>query len=345
MIFQKILHIAATAAWLVVGAACASTPEPSQRAVLRQLVQGHVKDGFSGVVLVAANGHIVLSDAFGEMAGRPVSKHDRFWIASTGKQFVSAAILKLVDGGRLSLDDPLSKFFPEAPSDKAATTVRQLLSHTSGFPQSYVAEDFSTREDATPTMLAEPLQGAPGEKFRYSNLNYQMAAAIVEIASGENYREFVKRELWAPARLSSTGFSTPETAGVVSAISTPLPPRLRRITWDEQGVYSSAKDLYRWNRALSGGKILSTGARAELYKPTAPISEGEAALGWFIDRSPSGATRIFTRGNEDFGANSLVYFYPDSKTLIIVLTHAGDADEDTSWSRLIHKEIDAALGL
>lgn len=93
------------------------------------------------------------------------------------------------------------------------------------------------------------------------------------------------------------------------------------------------------------GEILSGPAQAELFKPVVQISEGESALGWFIDRSPKGASRIFTRGNEDFGANSLIYFYPESGSIIIVLTHAGDANEDFSWSRLIHQELEAALGL
>ncbi len=279
------------------------------------------------------------------MEGVPVAQTDQFWIASTGKQFVSAAILNLSDNGALRLDEPVSRFFPDAPSDKAAITIRQLLSHTSGFTQSYVAEEFTTREAAAPAMLNEPLDGAPGEKFRYSNLNYQIAAAIVEIASGENYRAFVAGRLWKPAGLKSTGFSTPETASRVSAISTILPPRLTRITWDDQGVYSSAEDLFRWYRALRSGKILTDQALAEMFSPAISISEGRAALGWFIDHSPKGAERIFTRGNEDFGANSLVYAYPATDSVIIVLTHAGDANAQTSWSRLVHRELEALLGL
>lgn len=308
-------------------------------------IAGQVDSGFSGVVLVARSDDVILHRAYGAMAGRTVERSDKFWIASAGKQFVSAAILALADDGKLTLDDPLSKFFPDAPADKAVVTVRQLLAHTSGYMQSYVAEQFSTREAATPAMLAEPLAGPPGEQFRYSNINYQLAAAIVEIASGENYRSFVTERLWRPARVTGTGFSTPETVSDVSPIATPLPERLKRATWDEQGVYSTALDLFRWSRALGDGEILSAKSRAALFEPVAPISEGAAALGWFVGESPRGRKRVFSRGNEDFGANSLVYLYPEADVTIIVLTHAGDANDDLSWSRFVHRELEALLDL
>ncbi len=329
----------------LVCAGCGTINEGATRSDLDATIAGHVRSGFSGVVLVARSDDVILHGAYGALAGRAVERSDKFWIASTGKQFVSAAILVLADGGKLALEDPLSKFFPDAPADKAGVTVRQLLSHTSGFAQSYVAEQFSTRETATPAMLAEPLAGPPGEQFRYSNINYQLAAAIVEIASGENYRSFVKERLWRPARLTGAGFSTPETAKDVSPIATPLPERLKRATWDEQGVYSTAMDLFRWRRALGKGDMLTPQSLTTLFEPVAPITEGEAALGWFVDRSPRGQKRVFTRGNEDFGANSLIYLYPETDVTIIVLTHAGEANDDLSWSRFIHRELEAALEL
>jgi hypothetical protein len=75
-------------------------------------------------------------------------------------------------------------------------------------------------------------------------------------------------------------------------------------------------------------------------------AEGFTALGWFIGRTDRGATRIFTRGNEDWGPNSLLYAYPDSDVVIVVLTHAGNTgDNTTSWSRTIHAKVETALGL
>lgn len=81
-----------------------------------------------------------------------------------------------------------------------------------------------------------------------------------------------------------------------------------------------------------------------MFEPSAPIQEGAAAIGWFVGATTHGATRIFTRGNEDFGANSLLDAYPDSG-VIIVLTHAGDGPGDRSWSRLIHSKLESLLEL
>ena len=332
--------------------ACATASDapvgPSASAVRRDLadvVELQVAAGFSGVVLVADGDRFLLSDGFGALAGSAVKRDSRFWIASTGKQFTSAAVMKLVDVGRLRLDDPLIHFFPETPADKADISVRQLLSHTSGLGQSYVSEGQTSRDAAVKLMLAEPLAAKPGEGFRYSNSNFQLAAAIVEIVSGGSYADFVQTELWRPARLSDTGFAGRAESKTVSPTTDELPERLRASFWGEQGVYSSAHDLFLWYRALRSGAIVEPGDVQSLFAPAARIGEGYSALGWFTGVSPGGQDLIFTRGNEDFGANSLLYAYPDRDIVIIVLTHAGYADGEWSWSRKIHRELEAALGL
>lgn len=310
---------------------------------LQALVEQRVTQGFSGVVLVARGDDLLLFDGFGELGGHRVARDDAFWIASTGKQFAATAIVLLAQRGRLDLDAPLSTFFPEAPADKAGITVRQLLSHTSGIGQSYVSEEQATREAAVAAMLAEPIEGEPGDRFRYSNSNLQLAAAIVEVVSGVPYAAFARANLFEPAQLTSTGFATPDTR--VSPTLTPAPDRLQRAYWGEQGAYSSAADLFHWYRTVTSGALLNANSIATLFRPHAQIGEGIAALGWFIGVSPQGRPVRFTRGNEDFGPNSLIYAYPDSDVVIIVLTHAGDANDDISWSRQVHRDIEAALAL
>lgn len=330
--------------WLT---ACAMTPNAAPPAAeapnLRRVVAQRVSEGFSGAVLVARGDELLVFDGFGEISGHRVARDDTFWIASTGKQFASAAILLLAQRGQLDLDAPLSRFFPDAPADKARITIRQLLSHTSGFGQSYASELKSSREDAVAAMLAEPLEGEPGDRFRYSNSNFQLAAAVVEVVSGLSYREFTQRNLFAPAGLESTGFATDETR--ISATLSPPPERLQRAYWGEQGAYSTANDLLRWYRAIASARALNAESVEELFEPRVQIGEGSAAYGWFIGTSPRGRQVRFTRGNEDFGANSLIYAYPESDVVIIVLTHAGDANDDMSWSRQVHHDIEAALEL
>lgn len=321
--------------------ACATAPSEAHE--LRAIVERRVAQGFSGVVVVARREHVLLSDAFGELGGRTVLRDDRFWIASTGKQFVATAVLLLAQQGRLDIDAPLSAFFADAPADKAPITVRQLLAHTSGLGQSYASELQSNRESAVAAMFAEPLQGRPGDAFRYSNSNSQLAVAIVEVVSGASYQDFARDALFARARLTDTGFSG---SGVdVAPTLEPLPERLTRAYWGGQGIYSNADDLFRWYRALNAGVILNEMSIETMFRQHAHIGEGDAGLGWFMTRSPQERQVRFTRGNEDFGANSLIYGYPDGDVVIVVLTHAGDAPDDMSWSRSVHRDIEAALAL
>lgn len=308
--------------------------------------QWRIPADFAGVALVARGPDILLERGFGSMAGQPIAADGRFWIASAAKQFVAAAILRLADEGRLDLDDPLDRFFPAAPAGKKAITVRQLLSHTSGLGQSYASEGHQDRTAAVAAMLAEPLEGPPGSGFRYANSNYQLAAAIVEAVTGHDYRTYLERTFWAPLGMTNSGFAGDAGSPRVTGTSAPLPSRLSRQDWGGAGVYSSAGDLLRWVRGLRGGQLLSPDRAALLFTPIegARISEGHATLGWFAGRTDAGTTRIFIRGNEDFGANSLIYFYPEQDVTIIVLTHAGDA-AGSSWSRTVHAGLERALGL
>src|SRR5579872_6119553 len=155
--------------------------------VLNKSFHEAVQKGFSGSVLIGKGKTIVLHKGLGEMAGRRIGKNDRFWIASSGKQFASAAIIQLSDEGKLKLNDSLGRLFPQCPPDKKAITILQLLSHNSGFGQSYVSESLNSRTEALKKIFSEPLAGPPGEKFRYSNINIQLCAAIIEQFSGISY--------------------------------------------------------------------------------------------------------------------------------------------------------------
>lgn len=339
-------HIAAILFALFIATVLAGPASPPDATVrIAGVLRDDAHRGFTGVALVALGNHIIFNRAYGAERGVEMRPDSRFWIASGGKQFTSAAILKCAEKGRLHLDDRISRFFPDAPVDKRAITILQLLSHTSGFGQSYVSEGQTKRAVAVRRMLAEPLVDTPGHKFNYSNTNYQLAVAILEIASGKNYRSFVTTELFEPAGLRDTGFAgTPGAKAVVPAKGV-TPERLSTPSWGGEGVYSTALDLLTWYNALRSGIILSRASVHMLFRPVAHIREGEAGLGWFIGKTGTGAKYYFTRGNEDFGANSLLYAYPSSDTVIVVLTHAGYSNVTTSWSRKAHAEIQSILGL
>lgn len=320
--------------------------KPGERALgarLDSAIRSDITSGFAGAVLVAKGDRIILDRGYGKTGGAQIQANARFWIASAGKQFTSAAIVKCAERGRLSLDDSIAHFFPDAPAEKRSITVRQLLGHLSGFGQSYAGESERNQQGAVAKLLAVPLVDQPGAHFHYSNANYQLAVAIVERVSGTNYRRFVQDEFLTARGLGNTGFSGSPPARRVLAGRNPAPARVDSAFWGGEGVFSSTTDLFRWYRALRAGRVFARGFGDSLFAPVAPIEEGRTALGWFLGTAPTGEPTVFTRGNEDWGPNSLLYAYPDRDIVIVVLTHSGDSPAGPSWSRFVHAQVEKVV--
>jgi CubicO group peptidase (beta-lactamase class C family) len=172
-----------------------------------------------------------------------------------------------------------------------------------------------------------------------------LAAAIVVHVSRMPFSTFVRREVLDAAGLRDTGQAINAHDASLAPIIGELPPRLTNLSWTGLAYYSTTHDFQRWIETLIQGRLLSRANVAELFRPVAPIQEGSTALGWFVGLTPHGTQRIFTRGNEDFGPNSSIYYYPAQRALIVVLTHAGDASDEVSWSRTLQQRLEAALGL
>lgn len=313
-------------------------------AALSAAIEREVREGFSGSVLVVSGDHVLVDRGFGTIKGRTLRSTTRYWIASMGKQFVSALLVKLQEEGKLSLSDPLSRFVPDAPPDKRDVTVLQLLSHTSGLPQGYEGEAALDNGDAVRRIMAVKLADEPGKAFHYSNDNYQLAAAIAERVSGKGYRDLLKTRLLKPLGLRNTGLGG-STEDDIAPTREATPERLTKRSWGIEGTYSTTHDLLSWYRALRSGRVVSEAGVRQLFSPVAPIQEGSAALGWFLRRTPNGTECEFTRGNDDFGPNALLYAYPKRDIVLIVLSHAGDKNGDLSYSRSMLAALEAALGL
>ena len=313
---------------------------------LDRAMQAEAAAGFSGAVLVARDGRILVDKAYGETGGVALRPTSRFWIASMGKQFTSIALLHAQEQGLIRLEDPISRFFPDAPADKASTTVRQLLTHQSGLPQAYASNGIADRAAAVRAILAQPLAGPPDARFSYSNDNYHLAAAILEIVTRRLYEDHVRAALLQPAGLKDTGFAgTSEAASVVPARGA-LPERLLGRHWGNVGagaMFSTTRDLHRWFVELRAGRLISRESVDRLFAPHVSIQEGWAGLGWFLSDTPAGVRRVFTRGNDDWGPNGVVYGYPDLQAVVIVLSHAGQKDDNASFSRAAHAAIERVL--
>ena len=152
--------------------------------------------GFSGAVLIARDDQIVLKKGYGlanRTSGQPYTPDLVASVGSVTKQFTGAAIVKLEAQGRLRTSDPISKYLPGVPADKASITIHHLLTHTAGFAGDLGGRDDDpiTRDALVAKVLAAPLVSKPGEQFEYSNEGYALAGAIVERASGQGYEEYL----------------------------------------------------------------------------------------------------------------------------------------------------------
>jgi CubicO group peptidase (beta-lactamase class C family) len=203
------------------------TPSKSITAALQPFVDRHVLAG--AVTLVADKDKVLSLDAVGfadVAAHKPMRPDALFWIASQSKPITAAALMMLVDEGKVRLDDPVEKYLPEFKDQWLAVeqdkdhmllkkpnhpiTVRNILSHTSGLPFKSALEqptlDLLPLRDAVRSYAMTPLQFEPGSKYRYSNAGINTAGRIVEVVSGRRYEEFLDERLFRPLGMTDTTF-------------------------------------------------------------------------------------------------------------------------------------------
>lgn len=188
-------------------------PDGAARTV-DSLLTAAAERGFGGVARVAKDGAVILHKAYG-IAQRETSTPYRVntvvQIGSNTKDFTAVAVLQLVHQGRLSLEDSLGRFFPNAPADKRGITVWQLLLHRGGFPLGLGPD--SQRVDRAEFLrraMEQPLQFAPGRSEQYSNLGYSLLATIIEQLSGTSYDVHVRDHIFAPLGMQHTGYLLPK---------------------------------------------------------------------------------------------------------------------------------------
>jgi CubicO group peptidase (beta-lactamase class C family) len=207
---------------LIMLTACA-TPRPeigpfSQSLTLEQNIKGAIApfvetSGPGGVVLVADDSGVIVDHTFGNARlspDAPITATTPFYLASVSKQFTSTAVMLLVERGALSVDDPISDFFPEAPEDWKAVTVHHLLTHTSGLETYYRraldkkrAPINNQRVVSWALTNVRPAQ-APGTRFSYSNTGYVLLAEIIARISGVPIEQFMLSEIFQPAGMNNT---------------------------------------------------------------------------------------------------------------------------------------------
>jgi len=309
---------------------------------MEQVVQSYVASKqFMGSALVARDGRVVLSKGYGsanlewEIPNSPATK---FRLGSITKQFTAASILLLEERGKLSVNDPVKKFIPDAPAAWDKVTIFHLLTHTSGIPSFTGFPDYEPTETipTTPEKLvarfrAKPLEFQPGEKWNYSNSGYVLLGYLIEKITGESYAKFLKENIFQPLAMNDSGYDSnssiiPRRASGYS----PGPTGVRNAGFVHMSIphaagalYSTTEDMLRWEQGLFGGKLLKP---ESLAKMTTPF-KSDYAFGLSVHVVNGHKVIEHDGGIEGF--NTLAAWYPDDKLVVIVLGNLnGSAPEE-----------------
>ncbi len=299
---------------------------------------------------IYSRGQILLAKGYGlanvELAV-PVKPETVFQTGSVGKQFVSAAIMMLVEEGKVSLDDSITKYFPDAPSTWKPILIKNLLSHTSGLAE-YESDDrtgpngpFYMRLDFTEAELvakveALPIESAPGEKWDYRNTNYFLLGVLIHKITGKPYYEFLDERIFGPLGMTSTRLDNerdivPNRASGYELIN----GQLKNQEWvsptfnstADGTLYSNVLDLAKWDAALYGTQLLKQSSLDRLWT-VYPLNDGKPnpagyGFGWMIGKQ-NDHERI-EHGGAWQGFTCRISRYPDDSLTVVVLTNL-DAD-------------------
>ncbi|WP_264738127.1 serine hydrolase [Cytobacillus firmus] len=326
------------------------------------------------VTFVARRGHIVKHDAYGYSyrytddkfteAQNPIEmKEDTiFDLASISKIFTTTAAMILYDEGRFQLDDPVAKYIPEfAENGKENVTIRQLMTHTSGFTAWIpLYSQGSSREDRMQIVFEYPLANEPGEAYTYSDLNMITLGALIERLSGQSLDEFVKKRITTPLGMKDTMYNPPESVKHRIAATEYQPAIGRGLVWGEvhdenawsldgvaghAGVFSTASDLAKLahmyvNDGRYGGKrILKEETVKMLIQNQIPQFPGddhglgwELGQGWFMDALSEGTSL----GHTGYTGTSIV-INRNNGTIAILLTNRVHPSRNTVTTNIARR--------
>ncbi|SFL02853.1 serine hydrolase [Methylorubrum salsuginis] len=303
------------------------------------LIEPYRESGLmSGTILVAKDGKPVFRQAYG-LANREWNAKNtldtHFRIGSLTKQFTAAAILQLVEAGKLSLDDPVSRFYPEAPKAWEAVRVRHLLNHTSGIINYTALPDYLpaiSRIERPARALVELVSGEallfpPGERVEYSNTNYLLLGLAIEFASGQPYARYLAEHVFSPLGLKDTGYDDATALLPRRAAGYRFgqgqwrnaAPMASSVAYAAGGLYSTVDDLLAWDEALFSGKVISEASRQKMF------DDGGRGygFGWYVGTA-HGRT-LWSHGGAVSGFLAMTDYYPGERLAVIVLANNENA--------------------
>jgi D-alanyl-D-alanine carboxypeptidase len=317
-------------------------PEPvAIRALYAEAVYREMTSKFSGAVLVKRGDKVLLRKAYG-LADRerssPNTIDTRFRTASVTKMFTAVAVLRLVQDGRIKLDDTIGKLLPAvAKRPIARATIHQLLTHTSGaadvFGPRYAKHqrELRTHMDYVKMFGDDALRSEPGTRYEYSSLGFILLGAMIERVTGKSYYDYVQRVVFDPAGMTRTG-TLPEDVHVEGrAFGYDRPPGSReRISampfldyrsLSACGAYSTVDDLARFIDSVRSSRLLNERFTRLLLEPKQKIWDDRSYAYGFTIENRTGQGRWIGHGGNDHGMNAEVWFSSETGYVVIVLSN------------------------
>lgn len=332
-------------------AACAASSPPAapapRAAAVDSIVEAAMHDGpIPGVSVAITRGGVpVLMRGYGYADlehGVPAVEKTVYRIGSVTKQFTAAAIMRLVEQGRIELDDPVSEYLPGLASWAGEVTIHQLLNHTSGV-KSYTSLGPTwmeimpldrTHEQMVALFRDAPTDFAPGEQWRYNNSGYYLLGMIIEKVTGQSYAEYLEEEFYGPLGLDATVYCSegpliPNRAeGYVvqdGEFRNDAPISMTQ-PYSAGSLCSTVGDLARWARALARGEVVSPASYRQMIEPTRLADGKEQAYGYGLSTGKLGEEPYVAHGGGINGFISQLAYYPEADVAIAVLSNSQNAN-------------------
>jgi len=305
-------------------------------------------------VAVARDGKIIFTRGYGVVdlkQGAPVTPATVFHIDSISKNILAAALLQLVDAGKLNLDDDISRYVPEARPAAANVTIRQLLNHTSGLFNFTSLPDAEANEllDLNHQQVLElfkdrPADFQPGASWRYNNSAFYLAGMVVERVSGREYATYLHEKLFLPlgmksAQLCDSQSPAPDcAAGSVvkdGRLADPAPISWK-LPWAGGAICASASDLAQWQIALESGKIVKP-ATLTLMRTATTLRDGtKIDYGLGTRLGMIGDHHAFGHTGSGGGYSATLLSLPGDHLVVVVLTNTDNGRAPFLAAKIVH---------
>jgi len=300
---------------------------------LGKLLEKKFSNDFDFSVLIEIDSIRVYTQNFGfldKQKTKLVNGNTLYNVASITKGITAVGIMKLMDQNKINLQDRLDNFFKNIPEDKAAITIHMLLSHQSGFDHNYKCEGISSSTEALNILFNDNLGARPGERFTYTGQNYQLLALVIEKVTGRRYEDFIRKEILNPLKMTETYFwDEVNKDNNLIRTNRKMLKMFGKRNWGwigAAGIFSTTNDLSKFWNGIYRASFLSEESRASLFRSYYETSSGtQIGYGFYKRNETKWVTpEMYTRGTESWGHNSVIRYFPEKNTLIVVSTNSGE---------------------